>query len=141
MIEPRAGRRSAWGDRFALVLLFVAWFAQSAGAVLHERLMPRRGVADVFCGIASDETLRSFRANAPSELLVLLAKRRNEANRSDALCDLCIGVHAQLAAGPTASPPLFALVGGDEFVRALAEALRAQSQWFAFEARGPPVPS
>lgn len=138
MSEPRAGRRSAWADRFALALLFVAWFAQSADALLHERLMPRRGAADVFCGIASAETLRAFRANAPSELLAALAKRRDEAHRSDTLCDLCVGVHAQIAAGLPA--PLLSFAADPEaFARAVIYAPQARARIFAFEARGPPV--
>ena len=139
MTQARAGRRKAWGDRFALALLVVAWFAQSGAAVLHERLMPRRGVADVFCGIASAETLRSFRANAPGELLAALEKRRDDAHRNDRLCELCVGVHAQIAAGPPALPLSFAFVA-DEFARAVVYTLQARARIFAFEARGPPVP-
>ena len=138
MMQLRTRWRRSWGDRFALVLLFVAWFAQSGATVLHERLMPSRGVADVFCGGASFETMRSFRANAPSELLAELAKRRDDAHRHDKLCELCVGVHAQLAAGlPAALSPFFFVP--DVFVRVLVYTARARAQTFAFEARGPPA--
>lgn len=138
MIERRTGRRKAWGDRFALALLFVAWFAQGGSAILHERLMPSRGIADVFCGLASSETLRSFRANAPSELLSAIAKRRDEAHRKASLCDLCVGVHAQLAAGLPAALAQFAFVP-EVFAPVLVYDEQARVQIFAFEARGPPI--
>ncbi len=124
--------------RHALPWLLLAAFAQLLQPLLHERLMPRhRGLADVFCGLVSNASLRQFAQQAPAELLALIGQRQRDAQHSLA-CEACSCAQATQPALPSVwmsalrlprVPAWFVAMPALAFLRALPVA----------RARGPPI--